>query len=268
MKILSEKNLIVYISGAELPPRNNPKVSKGKLTLNAADHNALNEVLLHERINDEDRNGGDNNGTGLNGLGVGVGLSHNVNAGLCHCLCGIHQHVAENGLQGPLACIIDIQNGGEVVVPVTDSHEQRDGCDGCLGQRQNDGEEDSDIICAVDSGGFFDTLGNGEEEALHDDAVVCTDETREDQSPAGIQQADLLDGQEAGDHTCGEDHGDEHHGHAHGGDAVVGVVGEEADERPQRREADAAVAHGAVGIDDEEDDDGPPDGVFVIRRVG
>ena len=43
-------------------------------------------------------------------------------------------------------------------------------------------------------------------------------------------------------------------GHAHGGDAVVGIVGEEVDEGAQRGEADAAVANGSVGVDDQEDD--------------
>ena len=50
--------------------------------------------------------------------------------------------------------------------------------------------------------------------------------------------------------------GDQHHGHAHGGDAVVGVVGEEVHEGAQRGKTDAAVANRAVGIDDQEDDHG------------
>lgn len=78
---------------------------------------------------------GNHDGTGLDRLCVGIRLRHDVDACLLHCLLCIRQHVAQNRLQSPLINGADIKDRGEVVVPVANRCEQRDGGDGRLGKQ-------------------------------------------------------------------------------------------------------------------------------------
>ena len=90
--------------------------------------------------------------------------------------------------------------------PICNGHEQRNRRDRRLRKRDDNREENADIVRAVDSRGFLKALRNGEEEVLHDDAVVRAYERRENQREAVIEQAKPLHKQEARDHAGCKNH--------------------------------------------------------------
>lgn len=65
------------------------------------------------------------------------------------------------------------------------------------------------IVRTVQSCGLLKALRNCGEEASHNDYVVCTDESRQNQRPAVVDQMHVFDQQVSRDHTAGKQHGEQ-----------------------------------------------------------
>jgi len=181
------------------------------LSLDCAQHNALHEELLDEGIQHQNRHGG-NDDQGvlqqvLTRLIVQHGFLIDGDAGSLGEAV-LDQDGAQGDLQRHLVGVHHVEEGGEIIIPVADRVIQRqNGHDG-LGQRKNHLKEVAEIGAAVDLGGLFDIVRDVLDEGAGDDHVVNADRTGNDHGPDGIDHAQILDQQVAGNGTAAEEHGE------------------------------------------------------------
>lgn len=117
------------------------------------------------------------------------------------------EHRTQEQLQRPALLVVDVHDGGEEVVPVIDSIEQRHGGDGRDGYRQHDAEQHADLRAAIQGRRFFEFLRHAAEEVAQDDHVVGVDRRGNDHRPCAVDQLHIFD-----DHVRGDDAAREHHG--------------------------------------------------------
>ena len=122
-------------------------------TLQGADHYALDEVALQERIHTDDgQRGDDDHGA----------LEHLRGHGLCRVVIeqGIeftgHQDLPQDGLNRILRAIRNEQDAVEVSVPIADRIEQGDGRNGRQGDGQQDAQEILEVGASVNGCGLIE----------------------------------------------------------------------------------------------------------------
>ena len=122
--------------------------------LDRSQHNSLDEVLLDEGIDHDDRQRGHHGGghaDAVRGDGGRAGLAgrHLLRGGRAGLI--LIQDLDQNGLHGLQILRRGIQIGVEPAVPLGDGDEEGDGHQDGLGQRQDDFEEDNQVVSAVDA---------------------------------------------------------------------------------------------------------------------
>ena len=90
---------------------------------------------------------------------------------------------------------------------------QQQNRDGRHDQRQDDTEDDDDVIRAVDVSGFLQRLRHALNRRTADDGVIHGDHARQDQRPEGVVQTEVTDVQVGRDHAAAEEHGEHDHEH-------------------------------------------------------
>ena len=97
----------------------------------------------------------------------------------------------------------------EVVIPVVDGIQQRDGGDDRGGHGTDDGNQYSQISRAVDAGGFLDGLRQALKIVLDDEHIELDDGEGQNQRRVGIQNTQHLN-HHVGRHDAAEEHHGEH----------------------------------------------------------
>ena len=153
--------------------------------LDRAYHQTLDEVFLQEGVDHEHRQNG-NHHDGVfqlafrderlrrGGCGVGGGHAGDV---------AVDDHFADDHLQGHLAGIRQVQQGGEVAVPMPHSVEQHQRGHDCLGQGEDDAQEGLEGAGPVDLRRLVKLLGDGGKKRPHDNHVVGADGPRQHNGP-------------------------------------------------------------------------------------
>ncbi|MNM93872.1 hypothetical protein D3C81_1062600 [compost metagenome] len=117
-----------------------------------------------------------------------------------------HDDLPQQHLDRPFRAVVKIQNGRHVRVPVRYRIKQRDRSDCRHRERQDDFEQDTKIIAAVNAGGLLQALRNVLEEVLEDNHVKRADRGRNNQGGERIDHPQFLDDQKCGNQPAVEQH--------------------------------------------------------------
>ncbi len=174
------------------------------LALQRADHHALGEVLQNEGIEAEYGQDGDDDGAVFDKVGIlsqlgVVGQRRGV---------ALNEDLTKDDLQGVHLTIVQIDHSFEVGVPFHQNILQSKNGDGSFDQRNNDLEQNGEVACAVETGGFFKAGGHTLNSSTDNDKRHNVNCVGDNHNQTVVQQTDLLDDHVGGDHTTVEEHGD------------------------------------------------------------
>ena len=175
-----------------------PPAAAGRLALDGANHQALDEIALQEGVDHDDRHGGNHHRCHLHALRVvstvvkGMHVVGHIRKGLV--LDGAHQNPAQGGQT------LIVGEVGRVVpgVPLVDSGIQRDGGQRRQGNRQHNAEEDPRRGCTVDVGRFLQLIGDVAEVGHQNRHPEEAEHLGHDVHPEGVEQAQVLQVQVGG----------------------------------------------------------------------
>lgn len=193
------------------------------LSLDGANHDALDEVFLEHRVDEEDRDGGHHHRGILDAFADRGGGIRRQTGGHGAYAVG-DQDLTQHQLQRVLGTGAQIEHGVEPGVPVTDGVEQHHDGQRRLRKRKDDAEEDLEVVGAVDPCRFLHAVGDLAHAVSHDDQVPRVYSVGKHHGPEVVVQADALDHQEGGDHAAAKEHGegDQEHDGVTGAEAFPG----------------------------------------------
>ena len=128
------------------------------LSLDGANHDALDEVFLEHRVDEEDRDGGHHHRGILDAFADRGGGIRRQTGGHGAYAVG-DQDLTQHQLQRVLGTGAQIEHGVEPGVPVTDGVEQHHDGQRRLRKRKDDAEEDLEVVGAVDPCRFLHVSG-------------------------------------------------------------------------------------------------------------
>lgn len=144
------------------------------LTFQRSDHDALDEVLLHERIEHDDRYSRQNDG----GKAHGFQRSNAIFRGDSSPIIDVRTALArqkqfpQNKLQGKFGAGTEIDHGIEIGIPLSNDRIHGYDDDDRTGQRKAYMQEEAEIGTTVDAGRFKQFLADSGHKILSDDDDV------------------------------------------------------------------------------------------------
>ena len=164
--------------------------------LNRTQHDALDEIFLNEGIHHDDGQGshhGCSHADGVRGHGSSSGLSRG------HLLGGggsglvLVQDLYQDGLHGFQILGRGVQISVKPAVPLHDGHKQRYGHQDRLGQRQDDLEENHQIVAAVNTHRLKQRGRHGIDVGADQNHVVYAHHVGQDEHPEVVKQSQVLE---------------------------------------------------------------------------
>ena len=140
--------------------------------LDGADHDALCEIFLEERIHDGDRDDGHHRRGHLD-VFLGDEFRAVLSVGCRHGRGGkiLDDQVPQHQLQRIFTRIVDEHHRVPPFIPVIHAVEQRERRDDRHGNRKDDPEQNLQIVGSIDPGGFLQCFRQTPEVILHDDQI-------------------------------------------------------------------------------------------------
>ena len=218
-----------------------PVVSSFSSRLYTSSHNALHEVAL---ANEENQNRGKRHDQSASHDRAGVGA-----------VSGAEQLQAQR--HGVLVHVVEVEHGAEEVVPRTHEGKEHNRDAHRADERQQDLPVDAERAAAIQRGRLIQRAGQGHEELTEQEDVerAAAHEAGEDQRPVGVDGAQLLPDEEAGNQRYGA-------GNEHGADAD----GKPAPAEGKLKAGKAVGGYGGAGHRADNDRDHDDDGVEEVLQ--
>lgn len=149
-------------------------------TFDASEHEARDEVFLHERVDDQNRKHAQYHDCHLQ---VVVDILTTAER-----LVGFEHQRAQDHLQGVLAAVVDEHDNLEIPVPVTYKVKQRNSGNDGDRKRQDDFQQDGNVVAAVEGGALNERDRDAGHIVLDDDQIERRDGHRKYDRPHAVDE--------------------------------------------------------------------------------